>query len=364
MTHRERVEAIFAKKPVDQPVWQPRLEHWYGYNKHRGTLPERYKEMSLNELYKDLGCSMRAYHLFNGCFRHSWRGAGVQHEQHVEGDRTITVQKTPVGELTSVAMTTDLSHLTREYPVKEPADLKVMEYILRESHFEFNPEAYQRGLGQLEDLGAPTLFMPRIPLQRLFIDIMGFENTILAMADYPDEMDHIIKVIEETDDVYYDALKDCPATIINFGDNVHSDMLPPTLFEKYALPYYTRRVAELHAMGKYCHPHWDGYAKPLMKYVKPIGFDGVEALTPEPQGDLTLDDIQEGLGGEVILLDGIPATHFLEQTTMAELERFTREVIERFHPRLILGISDEPSPPADIERVRRVAEIAAEYRKA
>jgi len=362
MTHRQRVEAVFEGRPVDQPVWQPRLEHWYHVNKTQGTLPERYREMSLTDLYRDLGCSMRAYHLFNGALKVA-DGPEVKTECHaIEGGMVVT-WKTPVGELRSVARTTELSHLTREYRLKTPDDLRVMEYILRSQRVWFDQAAYEAGLAALGDLGAPTLFLPRIPIQRLFIDLMGFENTIMALADYPREMDHLIKVIEESDDPIYQAVCESPVKIINFGDNVHSDMLPPPLFEKYAYPYYQRRVKQLHDAGKFCHPHWDGYARPLLKYVRPLGFDGVEALTPLPQGDMTLEEIKEGLGDSVVLLDGIPATHFLEQTSYAELEDFTRKVIEMFHPRLILGISDEPSPPADIEKVRFVSEICQSYCK-
>jgi hypothetical protein len=34
-----------------------------------------------------------------------------------------------------------------------------------------------------------------------------------------------------------------------------------------------------------------------------------------------------------------------------------RELVDRFYPRLILGISDEIPPDGDIERVRRVGEM-------
>jgi hypothetical protein len=39
-------------------------------------------------------------------------------------------------------------------------------------------------------------------------------------------------------------------------------------------------------------------------------FDGIEALTPSPQGDATLEEIKEHIGDK-ILLDGIPAIYFM-----------------------------------------------------
>jgi hypothetical protein len=63
----------------------------------------------------------------------------------------------------------------------------------------------------------------------------------------------------------------------------------------------------------------------------------------------------------MVLLDGIPMTSFLRHEDYQEFEETTRKVIETFSPNLILGVSDEPSPVCDIERVRRVAEILKEY---
>ena len=39
-----------------------------------------------------------------------------------------------------------------------------------------------------EGLGAPTIFLPRINVQRLFIDDMGVEDGTYALLDWPDEI--------------------------------------------------------------------------------------------------------------------------------------------------------------------------------
>jgi hypothetical protein len=98
--------------------------------------------------------------------------------------------------------------------------------------------------------------------------------------------------------------------------------------------------------------------KPLLPYLQLCPWDGIEAATPVPQGDVTLAEIEQGLGDQ-ILLDGIPALFFLPSFAEDDLIHCTKEVIERFHPRLVLGISDEIPPDGDIERVRMVGELAA-----
>jgi hypothetical protein len=84
-------------------------------------------------------------------------------------------------------------------------------------------------------------------------------------------------------------------------------------------------------------------------------FPAIEACTPLPQGDVTLEEIKEALGDR-ILVDGIPAVLFLPFFPLEELKETTRRVVELFYPRLVLGISDEIPPDGDIERVRLVGE--------
>lgn len=359
MTFRERMVATFRKEPLDRILWQPRLEHWYTINKQYGTLPERYRDRELLDLYDDLGASVRAYSFFSPTIRvdegTQVKVAAVETEREV-----VTTWETPVGALRQVEIKTDLSRLIREFRVKTVADLQVAEYILRERRVSFDPTAFQSADQQVGARGAPTVWLPRISLQRMFIELMGFETTIYALHDRPREIEHFVGVIEETDDAYYDAVKTSPIEIINLGDNVHSDMLSPPLFERYILSYYKRRTRELHEAGKYAHSHWDGYIKPLLPYMKRCGLDGYEGVTPLPQGDVTLEEIQEHLG-DLMLIDGIPATHFLPQTSEPELVEFTRRILDMFSPNIILGISDELPPGGDIERVHLVSEIVADY---
>ena len=89
--------------------------------------------------------------------------------------------------------------------------------------------------------------------------------------------------------------------------------------------------------------------------------DGIEAITPIPQGDVTLEEIKEGLGEELFLLDGIPAIYFDDTFEVGVLEECVQRLIESFAPKLVLGISDELSSTGDIERVRLVGRIVDEY---
>ncbi len=360
MNFRERHLATFRREPLDRVLWQPRLEHWINVNRREGTLPARYRELSHLAIYDDLDCSPRGYFMFNRCLRVAQGGEVEITAEEIPGGRRQT-WRTPVGEISQVWKRTATAHQTVQYPVQSPGDFPVLEYLLRHQQVSWDDEAFRQADAELGDRAAPTIYVPRINLQRLIIEYIGFENTMFMLFDEPAAMERLIETINETDDAIYKVVCACPVEIINFGDNVDANLLGARLFERHLLPIYQKRSAQLRAAGKKSHAHWDGFCKPLLPYIKETGLDGIEAITPLPQGDVTLEETREAMGEDQILVDGIPCTHFLEQTSYAELEEFTKRTIDLFGARLVLGISDEISPPGDIEKVRRVSEIVADY---
>lgn len=359
MTFRELNTAIFRREPVDGVLWQPRIEHWYFTNRDQGTLPERYREMTLLEVFDDLGCSVRPYWAFNPAQRYD-SPEGVWREERREGNLVTVIEHTPVGDLTSIFEHTSVARHTRKYPVVTPDDMRVMEWILEHRTVWFDDKEYRKGCTEIGDRGAPCIFIPRINIMRIMIEYMGFENGTTGLYLFPEEMKHLIRVINETDTAMLKMVASSPIEIVNFGDNVHQALCAPPIFEKYVLPEYQRRNEFLHKAGKFTYPHWDGDCGQLLPYAQDCGFDGIEAITPVPQGDVTLEEVRDALGN-IILLDGVPCTDFLPSEPIESLITNTRKCIEYFAPRLVLGISDEISPVGDIERVRMVSEICREY---
>ena len=113
--------------------------------------------------------------------------------------------------------------------------------------------------------------------------------------------------------------------------------------------------------GKYTHIHIDGDFKPLLKYFPGLPFDGFESLTPQPQGDTTLDEMKEYISDKV-LLDGIPAILFTSTYSVDQLMDCVGKIVELFHPRLVLGISDEIPEGVDENELNKV-KIVSDYCK-
>jgi hypothetical protein len=212
---------------------------------------------------------------------------------------------------------------------------------------------YDRLLAQWRGLGAPTMYINRITIQKLIVVEMGAENTMYAVADYPAACERYFEAANLSDRRLIEVINASPLRLINFGDNLHCETLSPRLFEEFVLPAYLERTSALHAGGKWVCSHWDGKVKSLLKYAKVCGLDGIEAITPLPQGDVTLEETKEALGDEVFLIDGIPAIYFDNEFGEDELIACAEKVIDLFAPKLILGVSDEMSSRGEIERIVR-----------
>ena len=360
MTFRQRHTAIFRREPVSRSLWQPRLEHWIHVNRRDGTLPPRYRDLDHLAIYDDLNCSPPAYFMFNQCLVAAQTGDVETITEALPDGQRVT-WRTPVGEISQTTENRALSWHYAEWPLKTAADFPVLEYLLRQTTWRWDAETFAAQDAVLGDRAAPTLYTPRINVQRLIIQYTGFEGFHYLYHDCPTEMARLLTTLDETDDAIYDVVSQCPVEIINFGDNVAGEFVSPAIFERWYLPHYQKRAAQLRAAGKQCHSHWDGSVKPLLPYIRDSGMDGIEALTPLPQGDVTLQEMRAAMTDDQILVDGIPCTHFMPQHSVKEVVDFAREILDLWGPRVVLGISDEISPPGDIEKVRAVAEFVETY---
>lgn len=344
-------------------VWQPRIDCWYRDKIFSdGALPEPYTGMTRPEIYRKLGCSARIYE-YNDCFQRVDHPEVKKYSNRVSDTETEHIVETPIGKISTITATTPSSWAEKreKWWITGVDDLRVAAWAEERCEWKWNEEHFQRTHEEWRDLGAPTIFMPRVNIQRLYIDMMGVEQAIYALHDYPASVDKYFQVLDESHERLIEVINRSPIDIINFGDNVHAGTLPPTLFQKYVLPSYQRRNELLHGAGKFTYAHWDGEVKALLPYARECGLDGIEAITPEPQGDVSTAEVKEALGDEMFLIDGIAAVLFDETFSLEDLLRQAKEIIELFASKLILGISDEISSTGDIERIRVIGELVDDY---
>lgn len=358
MDEEDRILGVFEGREVGVP-FNIRHEYWYFFNRAAGTLPGEYEGLDLPEICQCWGASWRCYsgYFVESCMRVVHEGVSFRQEW-VEG-RLVTRIETPYGVLRRVAAFDrfQLSSQTLEYPVKGVGDFRALEYLLDSAKVAFDAVAYERLRRRVGGRGFVTCFFPHSPLQALFLDWAGIPTTARLLRSERRRVEGLMEVIHRYNWRFYETLARSPIRILNLGENIDVRITPPELFKRYCLPVYQEVADYLHGFGKHVHIHVDGYAKPLLPLLRESHLDGVEALTPKPAGDFTLEEAKQALGSEMVVLDGIPYLLFLPHVDVDTLVKFCERIVELFRGRLILGISDELPPPADTSRVKLVSQL-------
>ncbi|TFG25455.1 MAG: hypothetical protein EU529_01070 [Promethearchaeota archaeon] len=369
----ELILHIFEHKPIDRIIWQPRIMYWYFSNQVDRLTPEKYQSVeqfvpkeyigkSIKEVYKDINASIRypeetfGFVLFN-------EGKKANHQIRIKKIRSkdkrhVMKTITPVGEVSQIIKEGRIL----EFPVKKIEDLKVIKYIEEQTDFMFNEFMYEKAKKEMQDFGIPTSYYFRSPYMKCVLSYLGLERTIIYLRRYKTEMEDFFHYLEELDlSKYKRVITKCPLKLLNFGENIDHNISPPPYFEKYLLEYYETRVKLLHNVNKFAFIHIDGSFKHLLPYLPSMSFDGYEALTPPPQGDVPIESIAKTIGESgKILLDGIPATLFLRNFEESKLIDKTKKILELFSPNLILGISDELCH-GDGRRLKTVSRIVDKF---
>jgi hypothetical protein len=362
MTFREMNLSVFEGRPIPHVLFQPRIEPWYDWHKTFDQVPPRYQNLSLLELFDELHVSMRYVHYYTGMPDPVLRGFAPQvkiHERFTDQEG-MRAYETPYGELVEeFRYTVDGTWREVGFPVRRSEDLIKLRWLFQHMRWSFSVDHFEQGNAFMGDRGVPQFWVPKSPYQALAQQWMRLEDLVYALADYPDEVRKTMQVIDESyDPLYEEIISSGRVQIVNFGENIHDQLLSPKYFEHYLIPFYEKRSNQLREAGVYTHIHVDGYFRSLLKYLRHLPFDGLEALTPLPQGDVPLEEIAEHIGDKV-LLDGIPAVLFLPTFSREELIKTVEQVVALFYPRLVLGVSDEVPEGAGeeaMERVRIVSE--------
>jgi hypothetical protein len=348
---------VFEGRSIEHPLFQPRAEPWYHWHSIFGKLPQELAERGLQGFYDDLGLSMRYMQYYTGIEgpvveNHSAR---LRVEEKESGGRRTRVYHTPAGDLLEEwKLTVDQTWRKVVFPVRDVEDLRKLRWVFGEISYGFSVENYDRGDRFVGPRGVPQFWVPKSPYQALAQQWMKLPDLIYALADFPAEVVATMNAIDASyDRLYEEIVGSRRARIVNFGENIHEQLLSPKYFEEYLVPFYEKRSGQLRNTGIYTHIHIDGFFRTLLPYLRTLPFDGYEALTPHPQGDLELQEIAEHISGRV-LLDGIPAVMFLPSFPREDLMATVERIVQLFHPRLILGVSDEVPEGAGMQAIERV----------
>lgn len=369
-TLRDMNLAVFEHRKTPHVFFQPRFEPWYWWHQQFDSLPPvLHDTCDVREVYDRIGASIRTigyYTPTDSPIVETFDDEVKIEIRPVDETHRLKVFITPHGELAE-QQTFSVDRVWRhtQYAGRSTDDLPALKWLLQRRSLRFDPVIYQQGVDFVGERGVAQFWIPKSPYMALAQQWMNFDAFMYAMMDDEPGVVELMEIIDQSYDTMYQQLCEQRITpILNYGENLASAYFSPDYFERFMMPWYDKRVAQLRQAGIYSHIHIDGYFKPFISLIRDLPHDGLEALTPEPQGDVTLDEMREAVGDKV-LLDGIPAVLFLDHHSDDDLRRCVDELIEKF-PRLVLGISDElPQAATDVgyQRLKWVAEYVTAIRR-
>ncbi|MFA5645758.1 MAG: uroporphyrinogen decarboxylase family protein [Candidatus Ratteibacteria bacterium] len=83
--------------------------------------------------------------------------------------------------------------------------------------------------------------------------------------------------------------------------------LPPRLYKEYVVKYTGRLVEIIQKYGGYARIHSHGRLKGIISMIADMNPDALDPLEPPPQGDITLREIREEIGEDIVLMGNIEA---------------------------------------------------------
>ncbi|MCX6361757.1 MAG: hypothetical protein NT029_18285 [Armatimonadetes bacterium] len=366
MTERQRLQCVLAGETPDRTPWFGDLSWWWAARRAEGALPEAHTAPTTGYLrmHQDAGVGIYLYAPL------LWRtdyDETVQHTETAERDHAVTAYRTPVGDLRSVTRLLPGSQTSAivEHLVKGPQDLAAVRWLFqhRAVYAEPGPFAACDRLWGEDGLACALAPISTSGLQSLLTRLAGVEVTSMLAADAPSELEATVEAMQAADDPIFRILCDSPAEFVVFPDNLSGEVTGRRLMRRYNMAYWSRRIEQLHRAGKRVGIHNDGTLRASLPLLVEAGFDIVEAATPAPVGDMTLEEIRAVTANRTIVWGGLPGALFSPLTSDETFEAFVRQTLETF-PRgsgFVLGVADQAPPDAEWRRICRVREFVERW---
>ena len=393
MTFRERMLHAMRGDGAGRPVFAPRMDLWQIAQSARGTLPQRFSGMTMADLADTLGVACHAvradYTLPRERDGLALRGLGFDNHPdypfrvevdgldlrfETEGDAfstTVLTSKGPVGwtlrHTEAMARSGVSLPFVLKYPVETPEDLPRLAELFEHLVVRPTPDAYRAFGDRVGDRGVAVAngCVAASPLHLLLHDLMPMDRFLYAYHDDPGALARFAERAEPLFDRMLSVLAASEVEVVLWGGNYDRDVTWPPFFDGEIVPWLRRARTTLSAAGKLLLCHTDGENDGLFDGYRAAGFDVAESVCPAPMTRATLEQMRERMGSRICVWGGVPSVVLLPDSASdrefrAWLDTLRTEIDRRADVSpLILGVSDNVPPDADLDRLQAVAEAVA-----
>ena len=229
---------------------------------------------------------------------------------------------TPVGEVHKISKQgAGGSWSPVEHYIKKKDDFRVAEFIARDRRYEPDYEGFLAAKARVGDDGIVLAGCAASPLLDIQLDWLGQEEFCYQLADNPDCVESLNDAFWKSQQPLLEIVAKSPATYVNYCGNVVVAMIGLDNINKFVLPCYKTFADILHAAGKKIGTHADANNGMLLDVYRKAGMDYLEAFTPPPDCDVSVEQARRELPGTVLSVNFPSSQHLCDSARIAEITR-------------------------------------------
>jgi hypothetical protein len=383
-TPYERVCAVLDGRTPDRLPFITRLNLWHTGVLRSGTMPTRFRDLTLSQLHRALRVGEEQYVPAYGLRLHGvtvtarFRGERIYHERaplltSFPALSELAVEDRPGATEIELATTagrlrvswealpeivaTGTRAYKRDHLIKCEEDYRTVEYILEHAEIVPQVEECRNAQAMMDGYGLAIPMLGRIPFQQALLEYLGEIPLFYALHDEPARVHRLLDLLDHQMIAIIRSLAGLGAPYVEFSDNLQGTMTNPRLFARYCLPAYQRYADLVHSMGSKLGSHTDGNLKPLLHLLPESGLDVCESFSPAPLTELTLAEAWQTWQGKPIIWGGIPSPILESSTTEDQFRAYIDRLLDLIGAGpIILGVADMILCNNSIDRVAYIAE--------
>jgi uroporphyrinogen-III decarboxylase len=251
--------------------------------------------------------------------------------------------RTPVGAVHATfkrEKTFGTSWWQTDYYIKEEADYKVLEFVLKDRSYTPAFEEFRLQVKRYGEDGYVVGNTEYSPMNLLIYEFLGLERFSIDLLDQPERILGLYEILREKQRQMFDICAASPAEFILYGGNISQEAIGIERFRKYFLPSIDEFCDTMHQSGKLAGCHLDAPMATLVDAVAESRLDVIEAFTPKPTCDVTVAEARKAWKDKILWINFPSSVHLeTEDRIQAELNRILREAIPG--DRFLIGITED-----------------------
>ena len=199
---------------------------------------------------------------------------------------------TDIGELNECY----LDDWRKDHLIKTSDDYRIMKRALEDVRFVPSDKYFDESEEMLGDSGITVgqfgqmreLGYNRTPFQVIQIDFCGLEQFSIDIALEKPELMELLEMMNEQMLDLFGMITKSRAVHVKLWENLCIESFGPDLFRKHHVPMYARILDILEGTGKRLQVHFDGKLQIIADDITGLLIDGIDSLTPVPEGDMSI----------------------------------------------------------------------------